>query len=575
MNKKSKLSEVWLKASILGANWAASEIILGSFLHNLNIPFKGNILTAIGLILMISVAYKWKDKGLFWRSGLICAVMKTISPSAVIFGPMVAIIIESLLLEISVRIIGRNIAGFFLGSALAMSWVLVQKIINYILFYGFNIVEIYADLLKFAEHQLNIKFNIFWLPILVLLGVYILFGLFAALTGVKIARGIENNQEIASNYIPKNTFELRSNKEVNFPYSVSWLILSFAGLICAVILISYGPVYVWMLMSAGLVTVWVLRYKRAMRQLLRPKFWIFFIATTALSAMLISSFNGGENSWLDGLMVGVQMNFRAAVVIVGFSALGTELYNPKIRNYLAKSAFKQLPAALELAFESLPFIISNLPDARTFLKKPVAVIMLLIRHTENRFSELKDQQQASVFIIAGNVSEGKTSFVVELCRKLKNKTISLGGFYAPRIMQNGQTIGYDLVLIETGEKYNFLRIKKNEVAESIGKFEINTETLKLGKRILSPDNIQGKNVVIIDEIGSLELNDRGWKDSLEELLTTPNLCLILTARRNLVNLIVEKFDIRNPSIFSASSDNIDNAETAIFKKVMNFKNDNV
>ncbi|MCK7542545.1 MAG: hypothetical protein MZV63_72600 [Marinilabiliales bacterium] len=97
----------------MGANWAASEIILGSFLHNLNIPFKGNILTAIGLILMISVAYKWKDRGLFWRSGLICALMKTMSPSAVLLGPMVAIIMEALLLDISVRLLGRNLAGFF------------------------------------------------------------------------------------------------------------------------------------------------------------------------------------------------------------------------------------------------------------------------------------------------------------------------------------------------------------------------------------------------------------------------------------------------------------------------------
>src|SRR5690606_24414092 len=40
------LSNTWLRASVLGANWAASEIILGSFLHNLHIPFKGSLLTA-------------------------------------------------------------------------------------------------------------------------------------------------------------------------------------------------------------------------------------------------------------------------------------------------------------------------------------------------------------------------------------------------------------------------------------------------------------------------------------------------------------------------------------------------
>jgi len=126
-----KLSEKWIKASIIGTIWAASEIVLGSFLHNLKIPFSGNILTAIGIIILISVSYTWTEKGLFWRSGLICAIMKTMSPSAVIFGPMIAILSEALLLEISVRFLGRTFAGYMLGAMMAMSWNLLQKIANY------------------------------------------------------------------------------------------------------------------------------------------------------------------------------------------------------------------------------------------------------------------------------------------------------------------------------------------------------------------------------------------------------------------------------------------------------------
>ena len=120
-----RLSEKWIKASIAGTIWAASEIVLGSFLHNLRVPFTGNILTAIGLVILISISYTWTDKGLFWRAGLICALMKTMSPSTMIFGPMIAIFTESLLLELSVRLLGKTIPGYIIGSMLAMSWVLV------------------------------------------------------------------------------------------------------------------------------------------------------------------------------------------------------------------------------------------------------------------------------------------------------------------------------------------------------------------------------------------------------------------------------------------------------------------
>jgi nucleoside-triphosphatase THEP1 len=541
--KKTALSDVWLKASILGANWAASEIILGSFLHNLHIPFKGNILTTIGLILMISVSYIWKDKGLFWRTGLICALMKTMSPSAVIFGPMVAIFMEALLLEISVRLLGRNLAGFFLGSALAMSWILFQKIINYIIFYGFNIVEIYADLLKYAERQLDITFDVFWMPVLILLGIYILFGLFAVFGGMRIGRSIAGDRNQPMLKVTPGSVDLRNSTRKSFDYSISWLLFSFIGLISTLILITNSPVYVWMPVSATLVTVWILRYKRAMRQLSRPKFWISFVIITILSALLISSLNDSPDRWLDGLMVGLQMNFRAAVVIVGFSVLSTELYNPIIRSFLARSAFKQVPAALEIAFQSLPFIVANLPDAKTFLRKPGSVIRLLISYAENSFIEQSGDRQAHVIIVSGDIAEGKTSLLVNLAQSLKKRSVAVGGLLSSRIIENEETVGYKLVSVETGEEHNYLRLKKVKESEGIGRFNINHSAIDWGRQLLSSNNTLDKDVVIIDEVGKLELEKNGWRNSLEKLLTIHGLNIVISVRKRYVQAIVEDFNL--------------------------------
>ena len=107
MKDKYQISETWIKASIIGTIWAASEIVLGSFLHNLKVPFSSNILTGIGIVILISASYIWTGRGLFWRAGLICALMKTMSPSAVIFGPMIAIFSQALLLELSVTLLGK------------------------------------------------------------------------------------------------------------------------------------------------------------------------------------------------------------------------------------------------------------------------------------------------------------------------------------------------------------------------------------------------------------------------------------------------------------------------------------
>ncbi len=101
------LETIWLKAAVVGGLWASVEIIVGSFLHNLRIPLSGSILAFFGVVLLIAFYKNWPDKGLIWRAGLICALMKSISPSAVILGPMIGIFLEALLLQLSITVLGE------------------------------------------------------------------------------------------------------------------------------------------------------------------------------------------------------------------------------------------------------------------------------------------------------------------------------------------------------------------------------------------------------------------------------------------------------------------------------------
>ena len=549
MNNAKSVSEVWLKASILGSTWAASEIILGSFLHNLRIPFNGNILTMIGFILLISASYKWKDRGLFWHSGLICALMKTISPSAVIFGPMIAIFIESMLLEISVRVFGRNAIGFFIGSALAMSWILVQKILNMILFYGMNIVEIYKSIIGYAEKQLHTNSDLVWLPIFLLLGIYILFGIADVIIGMRIGKSVLKGETNNSYIETGNKFNIFPKKSNNFEYSVFWLFLDFVILISMLIVINWTPVYVWVILTFIVIFIWISRYKRAMRQMMKPSFWIFFVIITMISAISITAIQGNDDRWTNGFIIGLQMNFRAAIVILGFTVLGTELYNPMIRNYFARTSFRQLPVALELAFESLPKVISSLPEMKYFIKNPATVIRHLIYIADKRFNSILQDKMSEILIITGNRAEGKTSNLIEIIDIFKEKNIKIGGFYSPRILLGDKTIGYDIVQINGGHKISFLR----ENAENdIGKFKVNPSAFKIVSKWLKNDIKNNVDIIIIDEIGKWELLDHGWANELNNLNSIAFPYQIWTVRKIFLEEVISKWNLRDPYIFDIS-----------------------
>lgn len=567
MNKNTIISEKWLKASIAGTFWAASEIILGSFLHNLKIPLSGNFLTAIGIILLISISYNWKEKGLFWRAGLICAIMKTLSPSAVIFGPMIAIFSQGLLLEIFTRIFGRTIAGYVLGAMFAMSWNLFQKITNYIIFYGYNIVEIYKSLIKYAQNQLNLYFETLWLPILILLALYGLFGLIAAVIGIKAGRTIKANKDFKAIQKFNQASQKLETKNPDFNYSLIWLTANLVLMASGLVLINYTSWPFWSISIIGIVSIWLIRYKRALRKLTQSKFWIYFFIITMVAAFVFTKIQ--SMSLESGLLIGLQMNFRAVIIIIGFSVLGTELYNPIIRNFFLKSSFKQLPMALELAFSSLPETISSLPDVKIILKKPVTILNQIIAQAEWKLNELKLKMNFSqkVFIITGSIGQGKTTFIQKIIQNFHSKGIAVGGIYSPRVMQGNTTVGYDIIDINTNEREVFLRQNSPGKNMKIGRFNINLQGLQKGVKAIKKSSNINTRIVVIDEVGKLELENNGWAKNIEELIRNSQNHVLLVIRDSFVEKVIEKWELNNYQVFNITNDNFSSISSQIHKQV--------
>ena len=567
---KYKLSEKWIKASIAGTIWAASEIVLGSFLHNLRVPFSGNILTAIGIIILISISYIWRERGIFWRAGLICAIMKTMSPSAIIFGPMIAIVAESLLLEFSVRIFGRNMAGLVIGAMLAMSWNLFQKIANYIISYGSNIVEVYNSLLRFAQKQLNIQTDIVWLPIIILLVIFALFGLLAGIIGIIVGRKMLKQPAPEFSVSRNNAYAgNRKNSGGDFKYSLAWLFLDITLLVCSFLLIYYTPWYVWSIVITGIVVLWSIRYKRAFRQIMRPGFWIFFILITLLTAFAFTVAQGGSISWMEGLLTGIQMNFRAAVIITGFAVLGTELYNPVIRDFFQKTALKNLPLALELSVESLPMFIGSIPDLKSLVRKPVSIFYSVLSQADRRLTELKYGSNAArkIFIVCGPVGGGKTTFTRNITEFLKDQDINSEGILSERIMAGSKTTGYDIVDIATGKREIFLREDGNSGEETIGKFYIYSAGLETGRSILGALVSEKTGIVIIDEVGFMELQGRGWYNSISELLDKSPNHILMTVRDKYVDEVKKKWNLTEAIIFNVPDNDNRKAGWLIYQQI--------
>lgn len=560
MNPDRQLSITWLKAAVLGCLWASSEIVLGSFLHNLHVPFSSIFLTSIGVILIISISYKWKDKGLIWRAGLICALMKSVSPSAVIFGPMIAILSEAFLLEFAVRVIGRNMIGFLVGSLLAMSWNFFQKIANYLIYYGLNIVDLYASLVKYAEKQLHMHFDTVWMPIIVLWIFYLFFGTVAAVIGIYIGKSATGKTIPMLSSDKRRMNEIKSRSKTPLAsYSLWWLAFNFSAMILALVFMNYSGIAWWFPFGLVLTVIWAMRYKSALRPLLKPNFWIFFVTITMLSSFLFAKFQSEELSITDGLLVGLQMNFRAAIMIVGFSVVGKELSNPVIRNFFVRTSFRQLPLALEVAFETLPFVIANLPSIKDIFRKPVSVIMQIGAQSEYWLERvaLTMKKKRNVVLITGEIGSGKTTLISAISTRLKASGIVTGGIIASAVYENGTKTGYKIQDVSVNKEMQLSHINDTEGLARVGRYFFIPEAIEFGRDALSVERNRNSQMVLIDEIGAWELQGQGWAGSLNELIINCNMPLIITVRKSFLELVTENWMFQNPLVIEAKNAEID------------------
>lgn len=387
-NNVKSLNDKWMKAAVLGSLWASFEIIVGSLLHNLRVPFAGTFLTLFAVIILVSFSRIWSQKGIIIRAGIICALMKSISPSAVILGPMVGIFTEALIVELILFIMGRNLVSYMLAGALAVLSSLLHKVVNLMILYGLDLIEVYVNMLDYAGKQLEIislsPAGVFYF----LVGIYLILGASGGAFGYYLGGRAKQKSGFTG------TFEMTENplekKSRNFKYSLPLLFIHFLFLVFSLVIFEKTEnIYYSTIITFIYLVFNILYYRNVSRKLMKPVFWLQLLIILILAGLFLETSDPKEFSLTKALSNGWLMFMRAILVITSFSSISTELANPKIRNMLMKRGFRNLYMALQLAFSALPVMLENNSDLKSFFKNPVKSFSLIISNAENWLESFK------------------------------------------------------------------------------------------------------------------------------------------------------------------------------------------
>ena len=166
-----------------------------------------------------------------------------------------------------------------------------------------------------------------------------------------------------------------------------------------------------------------------------------------------------------------------------------------------------------------------------------------------------------MIIISGHKNQGKTTQIKHIIEILHKKTKTIAGFYSEKVLKDNYIVGYDVVSIPKNEKFRFLRIVGDEKQQKIGPFYIDDFTLAEGIIQIKKAIINQVDYLIIDEVGKLELNNKGWYAALERAFVEFKGEIILAVRTEFVDKVIQKWQLKKVQIIGTSEKEV----TGIFE----------
>ncbi|MEW5826930.1 MAG: nucleoside-triphosphatase [Candidatus Bipolaricaulota bacterium] len=147
-------------------------------------------------------------------------------------------------------------------------------------------------------------------------------------------------------------------------------------------------------------------------------------------------------------------------------------------------------------------------------------------------------------ILAGEIGAGKTAAALRLVQQLRANGTPVGGVLAPRLLDRGQTTGYNALDLMSGEDVPFARTSPPGIP--VGRFFVRESGLEFARRALQ-GALDKAEVVVVDEIGRWELDGGGHAATLRRVLQSTAVAVLLV-RTELVDRVVHSFSIDGADI---------------------------
>ena len=317
------------------------------------------------------------------------------------------------------------------------------------------------------------------------------------------------------------------------------------------------------LIVALLFSLAIIYNAKTVKPLKNYKFWIVIL----FLVLIVPLFTGVQDKSLFGinysslqLQKTTFMTLRGISVFLLFQVLTVDLDIEKIKPIFSKIGIKNFDVLYNLSNEIFPKIKSILNARYTQLKnnwKNHRSLELLIDFFSDIFTDfflLSDQlskdetkftaiipkdflrqneltDKPYLIVVVGDAGTGKTPWIEQLIRLLKNNNETVDGIISKKNQQSDDKWNHDIIRISTNEKHQLTTMDEIDTDIKIGKFNLYEDSIKWGNEQLV--TMQKSDWLIVDEVGILEFDGGGFLPGLKSIVSSFRGYLVITLRHTL------------------------------------------
>jgi nucleoside-triphosphatase THEP1 len=350
---------------------------------------------------------------------------------------------------------------------------------------------------------------------------------------------------------------------------------SGAILVVAAAVVLFGrPEYALFAGAIALAVAWILD-PTAVRAVLRLGMVLAIVFGACITAAVVAWADGFEK----GAVVGGMVLLRLLVLTASAAVVVRNVDAERILAAAEKAGFERLGLVLGLSLNTLPRLVEAAGDVWTahtvrsrntldrLLRVPGLGVVLLA-HTGRIAEEaaaaasLRGHSALTrpggtlrvpvrVVVVTGPGSSGKTGAVISATDRIHADGLAVAGFVQPGVWVDDRKVGFRVRDLATGAEASLAMLSDRGGGDFGTRFEFDDDGFRLGAESLS--RASAGSVVVVDELGPVELRGEGHMPAVRDALAIPDLRgAVIVVRRTLVPTLVGTLDLTDAVILDVA-----------------------